>query len=58
MNSSNYTGRTHRTINSAFGPYCSPYVSPMPEPIHPHDTIVLWGCAIGAVVALIAVVLL
>ena len=56
MNSSNYTGRTHRTINSAFGPYCSPYVSPMPEPIHPHDTIVLWGC-VAALIALVVVLL-
>jgi hypothetical protein len=58
MNSSNYTGRTHRTINSAFGPYTSHALAPMPEPIHPHDTIVLWGCAIGAVVAFVAVVVL
>jgi hypothetical protein len=55
---SNYTGRTARNLNQAFGPYCSPYVSPMPEPIHPHDTIVLWGCAVAAVVAFVAVVVL
>ncbi len=54
---SNHTGRIARNLNQAFGPYCSPYVSPMPEPHHPHDRIVLWGCAVGAVVALAALVL-
>ena len=54
--SSNYTGRTHRTINSAFGPYTSHALQPMPEPIHPHDTIVLWGC-VAALIALVVVLL-
>lgn len=54
---SNYTGRIARNLNEAFGPHCSPYVSPMPEPIHPHDKIVLCACAV-AIVALVFVVLL
>jgi hypothetical protein len=52
------SGKFSRTMQQAFGPYTSHALAPMPEPIHPHDTIVLWGCVIGAVVALIAVVLL
>ena len=56
--SSNEHGRVHRNLQSAFGPYTSRQLSPMPEPIHPHDTIVLWGCAVAAVVAFVAVVLL
>jgi len=55
---SNYTGRIARNLNQAFGPYCSPYVSPMPEPIHTHDKIVLVACALGAVAVLFVLVLL
>ena len=55
---SNYTGRIARNLNEAFGPHCSPYINPMPEPIHQHDRIALWGCAIGAVAALIVMVAL
>jgi len=58
MHSSNYTGRAHRTINSAFGPYTNHVLHPMPEPIHPHDAIVLWGCAVAAVLAFVAVAVL
>jgi hypothetical protein len=31
MNSSNYTGRAHRSLQSAFGPYTDSTVSPMPD---------------------------
>ena len=55
---SNYTGRIARNLNQAFGPYCSPYVSPMPEPIHPHDKIALVGAAFGAVAVFFVMVLL
>ena len=55
---SNEHGRVHRTMQQAFNPYTSHYLEPMPEPIHPHDTIVLWGCFFCAVVAFVAVVLL
>lgn len=55
---SNHTGRIARNLNQAFGPHCSPYVSPMPEPHHPHDRIVLLGCAVVlAVLAVLVVVL-
>ena len=30
--SSSWTGRTHRTMESAFGPYASGPIHPMPEP--------------------------
>ena len=53
---SNYTGRIARNLNQAFGPYCSPYVSPMPEPHHPHDAIVLGGC-VAALIAFVVVLL-
>ena len=52
------SGKFSRTMQQAFGPYTSHALEPMPEPIHPHDTIVLWGCAVAAVVAFVAVVLL
>ena len=52
------SGKFARTMQSAFGPYTNNVLYPMPEPIHPHDTIVLWGCAVAAVVAFVAVVLL
>ena len=31
MAGSNWTGRTPRNLNSAFGPYCGNTVHPMPE---------------------------
>ena len=52
------SGKFARTMQAAFGPYTNYVLHPMPKPIHPHDTIVLWGCAICAVVAFVAVVLL
>ncbi len=33
-NHSNYTGRMHRTLESAFGPYAG---GPIQEPIEPYD---------------------
>lgn len=55
--SSNEHGRVHRNLQSAFGPYTSHALNPIPEPIHPHDTIVLWGCAVAAFATLVLVVL-
>ena len=52
------SGKFSRTMQQAFGAYTDNVLHPMPEPIHPHDTIVLWGCAVAAVVAFVAVVLL
>ena len=54
---SNHTGRVARNLQSAFGPYTSHALQPMPEPTHPHDKIVLWGCVVAAV-AFVAVVML
>ena len=51
------TGKFARTMQQAFGPYTSHALHPMPEPTHPHDKIVLWGCAVAAV-AFVAVVML
>ena len=55
---SNEHGRVHRNLQSAFGPYTSHALAPMPEPIHPHDVIVMLGCAVAAAVALAVLVLL
>ena len=52
------SGKFSRTMQQAFGAYTDNVLYPMPEPIHPHDTIVLWGCAVAAVLAFVAVVLL
>lgn len=51
-----HSGKFSRTMQQAFGPYTSRQLSPMPEPIHPHDAIVLWGCAVAAVAAVVAFV--
>lgn len=52
------SGKFARTMVEAFGPYTSRQLSPMSEPIHPHDRIVLWGCAVVlAVLAVLVVVL-
>lgn len=45
---SNYTGRAHRDMQSAFGPYTSHYIAEKPEPMHPHDRIVIKVCALAA----------
>lgn len=50
------SGKFARTMQAAFGPYTNNVLYPMPEPIHPHDTIVLWGC-VAALIALVVVLL-
>ena len=53
-----HSGKFSRTMQQAFGPYTSRQLSPIPEPIHPHDRIVLWGCAVVlAVLAVLVMVL-
>ena len=54
--SSNEHGRVHRNLQSAFGPYTSRQLSPMPEPHHQHDVIVMLGCVV-ALIALVVVLL-
>ena len=49
-------GRVARTMQQAFNPYTSHALAPMPEPHHPHDTIVVWGC-VAALIALVVVLL-
>ena len=53
-----HSGKFSRTMAEAFGPYTTRQLSPMPEPHHPHDVIVMMGCAVAALIAFIAVVLL
>ncbi len=52
------SGKFARTMSEAFGPYTSRQLSPMPEPIHPHDRIVLWGCTAVMIVLFVLVVVL
>lgn len=47
-NHSNYTGRCHRTLQSAFGPYASGPITE-DEPMHKHDRIVLVASLLVAV---------
>lgn len=42
------TRRYPRTMQQAFGPYTSHYIAEKPEPMHPHDRIVIKVCALGA----------
>lgn len=51
------SGKFARTMQQAFGPYTSHTLQPMPEHFHPHDKIVLWGCAVVAVLTVVALVL-
>lgn len=54
-NHSNYTGKCHRTLQSAFGPYASgPIHDPKPEPMHRADKIVVTvsACALVALVVM------
>ena len=50
------SGKFSRTMQQAFGPYTSHALAPMPEPTHPHDAIVMWGC-VAALIALVVVLL-
>lgn len=52
------SGKFARTMQAAFGPYTNNVLYPMPEPHHPHDVIVMMGCAFAAAVALAVLVLL
>jgi hypothetical protein len=54
MQTSNYTGRTNRTMSEAFGPYARGPVHAKPEPMHPADKIIVW---IGVVVLITLVAL-
>lgn len=54
--SSNYTGRTHRSMESAFGPYERGGLYVAPEPMHKHDRIVVAASAVAAVVLLIVLI--
>jgi len=47
------TRRYSRTLEEAFGPGHRGGIYTTPEPVHPHDRIVLWACVV-ALVAMIA----
>ena len=46
---SNWTGRTPRNLNQAFGPYA--HIGGIHEQVetHPHDRIVTWACGVALV---------
>lgn len=46
--SSNWTGRSARSMADAFGPYTDNRISEPEEPMHPTDRIVIWASAIAA----------
>lgn len=50
---SNYTGRTHRNMQSAFGPYASRQISEPHQPLDRADKIVVVGCLCAAVFLII-----
>lgn len=50
MNNSNWTGRTNRTMQEAFGPYTSRSINEQYTPMHKKDKIVV----IGSVLILVA----
>ena len=51
-NSSNWTGRAHGTLESAFGPHTSHHIESPDDypPMPPADVIVVATCAIAALV--------
>jgi hypothetical protein len=53
----NTTTRRHpRSISEAFGPYERGGIYTEPDPLHPHDRIVLRACAVAIVALLVALV--
>jgi len=51
--SSNWTGRAHRSLESAFGPHTSRHIETEDyPPMPPADVIVVATCAIGALALL------
>ena len=50
---SNWTGRTHRSLNSAFGPYTTPHIESTAEPYTVGDAVI----AVIAVAVLAGIVL-
>jgi len=53
----NNTTRSHpRTLEAAFGPSERGGIYTPPEPLHPHDRIVLRACAVALVALLVTVV--
>ena len=57
FNSSNWTGRTPRSVESAFGPYARGPITEKEEPMHTSDKIVLVSsCILG--VCLVVVLIL
>lgn len=53
--SSSWTGRTHRTMESAFGPYTNNELHPMPEPKRSHEAADL-ALYIVALIAVLVVI--
>jgi len=49
MNSRKYP----RTLQEAFGPYCSPEIEDTPTPIDWQDAVVLAGCGVACVATFI-----
>ena len=47
-NSSNWTGRAHRSLDSAFGPHTSHHITEDEPPMPAADVIVVATCAIAA----------
>ena len=52
----NTTRSFPRTLESAFGPYERGNLYVAPDPLHPHDRIVLRACAVALVALLVTVV--
>jgi hypothetical protein len=52
MNNSNYTGRTSRTLNEAFGPYASREISEPPI-MSTGDMVVIATCLLGILVLIV-----
>lgn len=52
MNDSNWTGRTSRTMNEAFGAHCRQSISTPYEPMKPAEKLFCW---IVAAIGLVAI---
>ena len=56
-NHSNYTGRMHRTMESAFGPYTSRRIEDDDEPLDRGELAIVWGCAVVAMAVTVCIAL-
>ena len=54
---SNWTGRTHRTMQGAFGPHTQDHLEPMPEADDVTDVALVLACVAAVALTVLAIVM-